>query len=143
MREPLGERGPKLRAGQRPPAERDSPVREDRLEIQAFEDRREVAVARQLDIEHRLDERTEGERVLARDEVDRPAHHDDPDEPSRGQGVGERGRLEALETRPQGRVRVVRDLRLEPDETADCVLHTERGALEQKLARERRAVQGA
>ncbi len=100
-------------------------------------------MAGHLAVEHRLDEGPEQQGVVGGDEVDRPAHDDDPhDAPfpqQRGQVVGD----EAVEPRPQPEVRVQRYLGLHADEVVDGVERRAAGALEEQLAGQRRPVQGA
>ena len=75
------------------------------------------------------------------DEVDRPAHDDDPHDGASDEAVGERLRSEAVDPRPERRVRVERHLRLEPDEVRDDVEDGRLGAREQVLAGQGRAAE--
>ena len=77
--------------------ERRGRVREDGREVDALEGGRRVAVPSQLGVQHRLHQRPEQEAVLGGDEVDRPAHDDDPHDVASDEAVGERLRSEAVD----------------------------------------------
>jgi hypothetical protein len=98
-------------------------------------------VACQLGVEHGLRERPEQEAVVRRDEVDRPAHHDDPDDGPLDEQVGELLGPEVRQSRPEARVRVERDLRLHSHEVLDHPEGRHVRALEEVLAREGRPVE--
>ena len=100
-----------------------------------------LAVPAQLGFENRLHERAQQQAVVGGDEVDRPAHDADPHELPALEQLRQRLRPEALEPRPERRVRVVRHLRLHADEVLDGRERRQRRPLEQELARERGAVQ--
>ena len=73
--------------------------------------------------------------------MDRPPHHDDPDDPALRQVAGERLGTEPLEPGPEARVRVERHLRLEADEVLHARGHVDLGAAQQELASQRRPAQ--
>ncbi len=100
-------------------------------------------MAAQLGDEDGLHERTQRQAVVGADEVDRGAHDDDPHDGAVQQQLRELLRIEARQARPQPEVRVVRHLRLHPDEVLDGLECRGVGALEQALACERRPVQRA
>ena len=118
--------------------------REDRFEIDAAQLRRVLGVALQLTVEHGLEERTQQQRVVGGDEVQRAAHHDDADQlRDRRSNCESDSGSNVDEARPEPDVRVRRDLGLETDEVRDRLERRCRAALEQVLARERRPVQRA
>ena len=78
---------------------------------------RVVAVGRPRD--HRLDERAQHRGVARGDEVDRPAHQDDPDRRARLQQRRQLGRVEAAQARHELEVRRLDVLGLEADEVLD------------------------
>ena len=121
LREALGENRPELRACEGPLAERSPCDREHRLEVQVSERRAELRMAGELTVKDGLHQRPEDERVRGRDEVDRPAHDDDPHHLARLEELGELLGPEALEPRPESRVRVMRFLRLKSDEVLNRV----------------------
>jgi len=100
-----------------------------------------VPVAPQLGLEHGLDERPEQQAVVRRHEVDRPAHHADPHGRTSLEQIRERLAAEALEPRPECRIRVVRHLGLHADEVPHRFERRQGRALEQELPGERRPVQ--
>ena len=83
------------------------------------------------------------EAVARSDEVDRPAHDDDPHDLPRAEPFGQGLGIEPGEPRPEGRVRVEGHLRLQADEVLYHIEHRALGALQQKLSGERRAVERA
>ncbi len=143
LREALGENGPELSARERPLLERRPCDREHRPKVQASERRAELGVAGELRVEDGLRQRPEDERVIGGDEVDRRSHQGNPHDPARLEELGELLGPEALESRPERRVRVMRFLRLESDEVPNRVECSEGSSLEQELPRKRRAVQGS
>ena len=68
-----------LRQRARPLLDERAPEREDGLEVDAVDAPRPRPVREQLAVEDGLDDRAQEERVVGRDEVDRPAHEHDPD----------------------------------------------------------------
>ena len=138
--EPLGEQRTQLLPGARL-GERLGRESQDRAQIDVAERRSELAVARELGVEHRLHERAQPEAVIGRDEMDRPAHDDDARDPALDEEVGERLRAEVGEARPEAGVRIVRNLRLEPDEVVDHRERRHRRAVEEVLAGKGRAVE--
>ena len=100
-------------------------------------------MAGQLGVEHGLEQRSQLEAVVGGDEVDRPAHDDDADDGAVEQQLRQRARVEPVEARPQADVRVLRLLRLQPDEVGDDVERRTIDALEQQLPRQRGSVQGS
>ena len=143
LREPLGERRAELGAGARPLGEERARVLDDGVEVDAHEVGSVRAVAAKLPREHRLRQRPEEQAVVGRDEVDRPAHEVHPHDLALLEQPAELVRPEALEARPERRVRVQRLLRLHADEVVDGVERRELRAAQQQLPLEGRAVEGA
>ena len=100
-----------------------------------------VTVPGELGVQHRLHQRPQDECVVGGDEMDRPPHHDDPDDPALRQVVGERLGTEPLEPGPEARVRVERHLRLQADDVLHRPDHVDLGAAQQELASQRRPAQ--
>ena len=92
-------------------------------------------------VEDRLDERTQRETIVHRDEVDRPAHDADPNRRPVEERRFQLGRRKAVDAGAKCDVRVARHLCLQPDELANHVERRPLDALEQVLPRQRRAVQ--
>ncbi len=78
-------------------------------------------MAPELSFEDRLHQRAKEQAVAGRKEVDRPAHDPNPDNLAPLEELRERLRPEACEPRPECGVRVVRHLRLQPDQVTDRV----------------------
>jgi hypothetical protein len=143
VREPLGERSAQLAAAVRPVTQQLPRHGQHRAEIDALEVRRELGVAAQLGVEHRLRERAQQQGVIGRDEVDGAPHDDDPHQLATDEGLRDVVGFEALEPRPQRDVRVTGHLGLQPDEVVDGVVHRHRHSPEEQLAGERRPAEGA
>ena len=115
--------------------------RDHGIEVDADQALAELAL---LDpIEHGLDERAQAPRVAGGDHVDRPAHEREPDDAALDDQLGQGLRRERLESRPQSGIGGVRGLGLEADEVLERFLDRQRRPLEQELARQGGAVQGA
>ena len=93
-------------------------------------------MTRELAGEDRLHERAEQQAVLGADEVDRRAHHDGANDAPIDDQVRELLRPEALQARPERRVRVQRYLRLQANEVLDHLEHRSARAAQQVLALE-------
>ncbi len=110
-------------------------------EIDAAQQWCEVAMRAQLALQHRLRQRPEIEAVVCGEEMDRAADGGRPhDRPCLQQRI-ELTRFERRQPRPQGDVRIVGNLRLQPDEMRDRGERIERRRLEQQLARQRGSVE--
>lgn len=70
---------------------------EHRAQVEPGDRGRELAMPRELRVEHWLDERSQEERVVRRDEVDRRAHHREAHDSPVDQRVTERLGGEARE----------------------------------------------
>ena len=139
--ESLGQRSAQLGAGVRSLGEQRPSDGQDRIEVDVAERGREVAVAGKLGVEHGLHERAEEQAVVGADEVDRRPHDDRPHDASLEQQLREGPGTEPLEPRPECRVRVRRNLRLQSDELLDRAQDRQVRALKKQLALERRPVQ--
>ena len=102
-----------------------------------------IAVASQLTFQDRLEQGAEQEAVVGGDEVDRRPHQHDAHEGARLDEASGGRRVEVGEARPQGEVRIARDLGLQADEAVDGLERSERAPLQQQLAGERRPTEGA
>ena len=116
---------------------------QDRGDVDALEAPRPAPVAVQLAVEDRLDRRSEAGGVAGADEVDRAAHEDHADGLAALEVAGQDLRVEVPEAGAQREVRRGRVLRLEPEEVLDGVERGHRGAFQQQLAGEQRAVERA
>ena len=83
------------------------------------------------------------ERVVGRDEVDRPAHEHDPDRVPLLHRLRQRGRVEAGEAGVERDVGRGGELGLEPDEVLGGGERVHRDRLEEELAGEQRPVERA
>ena len=99
--------------------------------------------AQEHPLEDRLDERAQPQRVVGGDEVDGRAHERGPDRAAIDDGVGQLGRIEARQARPQADVRRQRGLGLQADEVLERRLDRHRPPLEQQLAGEQGTTEGA
>jgi hypothetical protein len=114
-----------------------------RGEIEAGQRRGVQVVGPQVAVVDRLDERAEAARVAGGDQVDRAAHQRDPHHLAVAQQPAQLLGVECGQSRPQPHVRRVRRLPLEADEVLHGLGHAQRRALQQVLAGERGAPEGA
>jgi len=137
----LHKRGPQLRPGARALGHERPHERQRRGDVEPAERGRVLPMPGELSVEHGLHERAQHQAVVGADEMERGAHGDDADDAPLEQQRRELLRTEMIEPRPQRRVRVQRDLRLQTDEVLDRVEHRQGRPAEQQLALQRRSVQ--
>jgi hypothetical protein len=97
----------------------------------------------ELAVEHRLHERSEPQSIIGADEVDRRPHEGDPHDLPVLEQLSQLLRAKADEPRPQRRVGVERNLRLQPYELLDRVERRQGRTAQQQLPRESRAIERA
>ena len=103
--------------------------------------RRELRVPRELRVEHRLHQRPQEQGVVGGHEVDRAAHHHDPDQRTVREQHAHGHGIEVGESRPEGEVRIERVLRLEPDEVKHRLERGRGRPFEEQLPGERGSIQ--
>ena len=141
VREPLREDRAQLGPAPRLLVEERPRELDHRRQVDVPERGRVLRVTSQLRLEDRLHERTQQQAVVCGDEVDRPAHDADAHDLPALEQLRQRLRPEAVESRPETGVRVVRHLGLHADEVLHGRERRPRVPLEQQLPRERRPVQ--
>ena len=94
-------------------------------------------------LDDRLHERTQGEGVVRRHQVQRPAEQGHADRAPLGERLGQPLGAEPIQARPQRDVGISRHLRLHADEPFDRVERVDPAPSEQHLAFEQRAVERA
>src|SRR5262245_64308033 len=93
-------------------------------------------------VEYRLYEGPQQQAVVRADEVESRPHDDDAHCAPLNEQLGELVGPETVESRPQPRVRIQRQLRLQADEVLDGVQGRDARTTKQQLSLERRPVQG-
>jgi hypothetical protein len=91
---------------------------------------------------HRLEEWPEGAAVSGTDEMDRRPHHPDPDHLACDQHPGQLFRAVCLQPCPQGDIRIVGVLGLEPKEVLDGLEGAHPAPLQKELAGQQCTIEG-
>ena len=139
--EPLGQDRAQLGTAPRSLLEDCARERDHRFQVDAPKRGSVIPMAPQLRLEDGLRQRTQQQAVVGRDQVDRPAHDADTHDLAPFEQLRQRLGPEVFEPRPERRVGVVRDLRLQPDEVLDRREWRQRSSLEQQLAGKCRPVE--
>ncbi len=139
----LRDRGDELRARARPLREQVFEHRQELIDVDAPGRGSERARTVERALDDGLHERTQGEGVVRRHQVQRPAEQGHPDRAPIAERLGQPLGAEPIQTRPQRDVGISRHLRLHADEPFDRVQRLDPAPTEQHLAFEQRAVERA
>ena len=137
----FGQHGAQLRPGHRLAGECSPGELQHRGQVGTDQMRRELRVPGELRVEHRLHQRPQEQRVVGGHEVDRAAHHHDPDQRTVLEQHADGHGIEVGESRPEGEVRIERVLRLEPDEVTHRLERGRGRPFEEQLPGERGSIQ--